>query len=102
MQIVRYKELLNKQQENRNIIVTDKSAVGKICIAGLWKKSTKHKLIHTSFKKSAQSLSDKIDTLGSTVGPTEIEEFVESGLEHPELSKSQRSQLSTNYSIQLN
>ena len=58
--IVRYKELLNRQPENHNVLVSERSPFGKVRIGGKWKRSTKHRLIGTSFKKSAKSLTDQI------------------------------------------
>ena len=55
--IVRYKELLNRQPENHNVLVSERSPFGKVRIGG---NITKHRLIGTSFKKSAKSLTDQI------------------------------------------
>ena len=99
--IVRYKELLNRQPENHNVLVSERSPFGKIHIGGKWKRSTKHRLISSSFKRSARSLSDQIDIAGISYNTEQIDEFVESGLEHPELSHRQRCQLTNDYTIQL-
>ena len=100
--IVRYKELLNSRPENRNIIVSERSAFGKVRIGDKWKKITKHRLIGSSFKKSAKSLTDQIGLSGMSYNTDKIEEFADSGLEHPDLSYQQRCRLTNDYSIQLN
>ena len=99
--IVRYKELLNKQPENRNMLISDHSPFGKIRIAGRWKKATKHRLVTTSFKRSAQSLTDQIDLLGLVYNTEQIDEFVETGLDHPDLNYRERCRLTNEYKIQM-
>ena len=66
-----------------------------------WKKSTKHRLISASFKKSAECLSDQIGISGIGYITNDIDEFVDKGLENSELSYDQRRQLTNNYLIQL-
>jgi len=75
--LIKYKELLNLNQVNRNVKVSTKSSSGKIKIGNQWVPKLKETILNQVTRQTARSMSDRIDIIGDMSPPDELVENLE-------------------------